>query len=157
MGRIYTCPMPAITVSAIQDLYELIAAADSALRIIRCEISQEVSETSEMLAFQLKMAAGAYTSGSGGGTITPAKTSTGDAASSSTCERNNTTQALVGSGTLVEVDRRGENVLNGRQWIWLPEERFEISPTDAFIVSLPTAPAAALTMSGNLVFEEIGG
>jgi len=157
MGRIYTCPMPAISVSAIQDLYELIAPADAALRILRAEITQEVSEASEQLGFQLKMAAGAYTSGSGGGTITPAKTSTGDPASGATCERNNTTQAVVGSGTLEIVDRQGENILTGKRWIWLPEERFDVSPTDAFIISLPTAPGAALTTSGVIVFEEIGG
>jgi len=156
MGQIYTAPFESITVTALQDLFELIAPADAILEVIRWRITQEESETSEQLGFATKQAVGAYTSGSGGGTITPAKTMTGDPASGSTAERNNTTEAVAGSGSLTTLERYGENVLNGTEIIYLPEERPIVSPTDAFIIGLMVAPTS-LEMSGVIVWEEKGG
>jgi len=155
-GQVYTAVFESVTVTALQDLFELIAPADAILEVMRWRITQEESETSEQLGFAVKMAAGAYTSGSGGSTPTPGKTMTGDPVSGSTVEANNTTEAIAGSGTLVTIDRVGENVLNGREEIYLPEERPTISPTDAFIVGLMVAPTS-LEMSGFIEWLEKGG
>jgi hypothetical protein len=40
---------------------------------------------------------------------------------------------------------------------WTPETRPVLSPSGRLIVELQTTPADALTMSGTLYFEEIGG
>jgi 3D (Asp-Asp-Asp) domain-containing protein len=156
MGQIYTGVFENVTVTALQDLFELIAPADAVLEILRWKISQEESETSEQLGFKTAMAAGSYTTGSGGTTPTPGKTMTGAAASGSTLKANNTTEAVVGTGTLVTIERYGENVLNGVEWIYLPEDRPVISPTDAFIIGLMVAPVS-LEMSGTIVWRELGG
>lgn len=155
-GQIYTAVFESVTVSALQDLFEIIAPADAVLEMLRWKISQEESEVSEQLGFAIKMAAGSYTTGSGGTTPTPGKTMTGDPVSGSTAKANNTTQAVVGSGTLVTIDRQGENVLNGVEMIYLPEDRPIVSPTDAFIIGLMVAPAS-LEMSGLVEWREMGG
>ncbi len=156
MGQIYTAVFESVTVTALQDLFEIIAPADAILEIMRWRITQEESETSEQLGFAVKMAAGGYTTGSGGTTPTPGKTMTGDPASGVTAKANNTTQAVVGAGTLETIDRAGENMLNGREEIYLPEERPIVSPTDAFIVGLMVAPTS-LEMSGFIEWLEKGG
>jgi len=155
-GQIYTAVFENVTVTALQDLFEVIAPADAVLEILRWKISQEESETSQQLGFKTAMAAGAYTTGSGGTTPTPGKTMTGDPASGSTVRANSTTPAVVGSGTLVTIERYGENVLNGVEWIYIPEDRPIVSPTDAFIIGLMVAPTS-LEMSGTVVWREIGG
>jgi len=156
MGQVYTAVFESVTVTALQDLFEIIAPADAILEIMKWRITQEESETSEQLGFAVKMAAGAYTTGSGGTTPTPGKTMTGDPASGSTAKANNTTQAVVGSGSLETIDRLGENMLNGREEIYLPEDRPIISPTDAIIIGLMVAPTS-LEVSGFIEWLEKGG
>lgn len=155
-GQIYTGVFENVTVTALQDLFELIAPADAVLEILRWKISQEESETSEQLGFKTAMAAGGYTTGSGGTTPTPGLIMTGDPASGSTLRANSTTEAIAGGGSLVTIERYGENVLNGVEWIYLPEDRPIISPTDAFIIGLMVAPTS-LEMSGTIVWREMGG
>jgi len=155
-GQIYTAVFENVTVTALQDLFEIIAPADAVLEILRWKISQEESETSEQLGFKTAMAAGGYTTGSGGTTPTPGKIMTGDPTSGSTAKANNTTEAIAGGGSLVTIERYGENVLNGVEWIYLPEDRPIISPTDAFIIGLMVAPTS-LEMSGTIVWREMGG
>ncbi len=156
MGRVYTAVFESVTVTAVQDLFELIAPSDAVLEIYRWRISQEESEASEQLGFSTKMASGSYTTGSGGTTPTARPLELGMPAFGGTAKANNTTRAVVGTGALVILERYGENVLNGIEVIYLPEERPVISPTDAFIIGLETAPAS-LEMSGLVVFRELGG
>jgi len=155
-GQVYTAVFESVTVVALQDLFEIIAPADAILEIMYWKITQEESETSEQLGYATKMAAGTYTTGSGGTTPTPAKSMTGDPASGATAKVNNTTQAVVGTGTLVTTRREGENILNGVEWIYLPDDRPIISPTDAFIIGLMVAPTS-LEMSGVVEWIEKGG
>lgn len=157
MGRLYAAVFEGVSVSAVQDLFELQAPADASVVIHRVTVTQEVSETSEQLPIQLKRGEGSVTSGSGGATVTPTPLSKGDAAFGGVVERNNTTQLAVGTGAIKIMHREGWNVLSGYDYRPTPEERPQISPSDYFVVSLPTAPGAALTVSGVLVFEEIGG
>jgi len=102
------------------------------------------------------MATGSYTTGSGGTTPTPGKIMSGDPASGASAKANNTTQAVVGTGTLVTIERYGENVLNGIEWMYLEADRPIVSPTDAFIIGLMVAPTS-LEMSGVIEWLEKGG
>jgi hypothetical protein len=152
---IYFAPFSAIAVSAAQDLWEVVAPADSFVVIRQVRFGQ-YSDAGDAAAELLgvTMARGYTVSGSGGSTITPINRSsiTGALASGSTVERNNTTQANTTGGV---VWAESWNVQ--ASFLYLPDkdERLLIQPSERFVVSI-TAPADSITMNGTLVFEEIG-
>ena len=150
MGRMYSATFEEIAVSAVQDLFEVVAPSDAAVVIHGFEISQSSDTDSEMLNLLVHRGTA---SGSGGASVTASPLAVGDAAFGGTVERNNTTQSV--EGTILH--SAAFNVLNGYVWIPTPECRPVISPSGLFIVELQTAPADALTMSGVVYFEEIGG
>lgn len=156
-GQIYYVSFKAIAISAIQDLFEIVAPSDGVLVIHQVKFRQAAQETSENLRLDMIRAEGAYTSGSGGGTATITPRNTGQGASGITAERNNTTQALAGSGSLNDLEPGGLNLIPGEDTIWVPDSYPAISPTDAFIVALPVAPAASITGSATVTVELIGG
>lgn len=158
MSRMYVATFDGVSVSVAQDLFEVVAPADAVVRIHSIDVSNEASETSEQLAIRLRRGEGTVTSGSGGSTPTPEPLSNGDPAFGGTVEANNTTAMVVGTGAIKEMGRYGYNIVGGGfSWVPTPECRIDISPSDRLVVNLPTAPGAALTMSGVIVFEEIGG
>jgi hypothetical protein len=155
MGRMYSAVFEGVSVSAAQDLFEITAPSTATVVIHSVSITQDASETSEQLPATIKRVP-SPTSGSGGASVTPRKLGgPGDAAAASTVERNNTTRATSG-GTIETLRRRAENVLNGWHWLFTPEERIVVPPSGMVVVGLEQAPAAALTVSGELVFEELG-
>lgn len=154
MGRMYTASFEAVAVTAIQDLFEINAPSDAAVILHSFEIGQDsdAGDTeAEMLRCTISRAPTA--SGSGGSTPTARPHNEGDAAFGGTVEANNTTQA---TGTVV-LKPIPFNVQAGCVYQPTPEERIVISPGDRLVVELPAAPADSLTMSGSIVFEEIGG
>lgn len=162
MGRIVIADTGYQTVSAAQDLVELLLASSQAAIIHSVRIMQSSDESSaeaELLQINLKRASGSYTSGSGGGSLTMALNNLADSAHGlSGTERNNTTQAVVGTGALSTIMSGCFNVIAG-EWEYTPtpELRPPIGPSQAFIVSLDEAPADALTLKCVVVFELIAG
>jgi hypothetical protein len=154
MSRVYTAVFEAISVSAAQDLFSLQPAANKLVEIHEVHITQDTGETSEQLVVRLRRLPATFTVGSGGAAVTPDPMSPGDAAAGATVRRNDTTVATT-SGTAATLRRQGDNVLNGWHWVFTPETRPKVVNGQGFIVHLPTAPGAALTMSGELVFEEV--
>ncbi len=77
----------------------------------------------------------------------------GDQVFDGTVEANNTTQSTEGN----QLHAAAFNVLNGYIWMPTPECRPVIGPSGRLIIELQTAPGSALTMSGTVYFEEIGG
>lgn len=152
--RPYSAVFEGVSVSALQDLFELTAPATASVVLLEVHITQDDSESSEQLAVQIKRVPATVTSGSGGASVTPRPLRSGDVAASATVERNNTTQA-TSSGTIVTLRRSGENVLSGWHWVFTPETGIWLPPSGVVVVSLPAAPAAALTMSGEIVFGEL--
>ena len=153
MGRIYTASFGGVAVSAIQDLIELNAPSDAIVKIHSIIIGQSSDagdSEAEMLRVQISRATG---SGSGGTTPTARPHEVGDAAFGGTVEANNTTQ---GTGTTVLVEDTF-NIQAGWQWRPTPEEMIVLSPSGRVVVELPAAPTDAVTMSGSITFEEIGG
>lgn len=153
MGRMYSATFEEVAVTAAQDLIEIVAASDSVVVIHSVSISQSTEAgdaQSEMLNLLYHRGS---TSGSGGTTVTPAPMNLGDAAFGGTCEANNTTQST--EGTILRAENF--NVLAGYIWQPTPEERIVVSPSGRLIIELQTAPADSVTMSGTVVFEEIGG
>lgn len=154
MGRMYSAVFEGISVSAVQDLFELLPATNKPCVIHEIHISQDSGETSEQLPVRVRRLPATVTSGSGGASVTPTPLNSADAAAGAVVERNNTTQATT-NGTAVTLRRRGDNVLAGWSWVFTPEARPVIKQGEALIVELPTAPGSALTMSGELIFEEL--
>lgn len=157
MGRFYSVPFSAVSVSVAQDLFEVLASAGKPFWLHEITLGQASDygdAAAEGLQIIIKRATGSYTSGSGGTTVTPVKHLTNDAAAGPTAEVNNTTQALAGSGALTTIRVEPFNVQGGYQYLPTPEQRILFLPTEACIVSI-SAPLDALTMSGTLVFEEL--
>ncbi len=157
MGRLYSVPFSAVSVSAAQDVFEVLAASAKPFYLHEVGIAQSSDfgdAQAEGLSVLIKRATGSYTSGSSGSTVTPAKHNTNDAAAGPTAEVNNTTQASAGSGALTTVRAEAFNVQSGYQYLPPPEQRYFFLSAEAVVVSI-TAPADAVTMSGTLVFEEM--
>lgn len=158
MGRMYTISFEGVTVSAAQDLFEVLVPADAigVLHALYLSQSSDAGDAeSEQLSISIQRITGAPTSGSGGSTPTPRPVEEGDAAAGITAEANNTTQ-LTG-GTSVTLHRESFNVMAGLAYIPTPEMRPIFSPSTRCLVELPSAPADALTMDGVMYIEEIGG
>ena len=152
IGRIVRVLTDWQTVSAIQDFHEIKMGAAQAgffLRARQMQSSDEASTEAELLKLAFKRATGSFTSGSGGGSSTVVKGQTGDAAHGlATTERNNTTQAVAGSGTLETFDAGAFNVLAGEhEQQYIPEEMIPLGPGEALIISLEETPADALTVN----------
>lgn len=159
--NMFTVSFAAVAVSAVQDLFALVAASSSRIAICRIEIGQSSDAgdaAAEMLAYTFKR--GATVAGSGGTAPTPVnlKGHTGAKSAVTTARVNDTTQA--GTGTIVTLVANAFNVQAGI--LYAPrydeyvDERITVEQGQRFVVSLDTAPADALTMSGTIVFEEVG-
>lgn len=156
MGRMYTATFTGVAVTAQQDLFEVVAPSDAAVIIHRYGVSQstEVGDAAEE-GLSVIEKSGATTSGSGGSSVTPAPLALGDAAFGGTCEANNTTKATT--GTIVTHRAHNWNVRVPFDHVNTPEERKVLSPSARWTLELGTTPADSITMSGFVVFEEVGG
>ena len=159
MGRMYSITFDDVAVTVVQDLWEVLVPSDAVMILHKLEISQrtEVGDAeAEMLDISIRRVTGAPTSGSSGGTATPAP-GPGDSAAGITAEINNTTQLTGGTNTVL--CKKEFHVAAGLEWILTPEERslYTFSPDTRLLVELETAPADSITMSGSMLVEEIGG
>lgn len=140
--------------SAAQDLFELVAPSTAIIVIHEIKIGQS-SDFGDAQAelLRITLTRGHTVSGSGG--TTPAKNplDPNDAAAGATLEANNTTVANT-SGVDIHADTF--NVAVGWQYVPTPECRPVLAPSQRFTVRLPAAPADALSMSGTIIWEEIG-
>lgn len=158
MGRFYAVSFSGVTVSAAQDLFELVAPGNAAARIRLhslsvVQTSDVAAADSEVLRVTVKRSTSASTSGSGGSSATPVPLESGDPAATFAAEVNNTTQ--VTGGTTVTLCETGFNVLAGMDWsLPIPPDRKPSAVNGERLVVSITAPADALTMSGTVIVEE---
>lgn len=154
---IFSASFSAVAVSAAQDLFELVAPNASGyvtLREIRIgQYSDAGDSEAELLSIQLIR--GYTTSGSGGASVTPVNLRPWSRAATATVERNNTTVAQDGTGSIIIAD--AFNVQGG--WWYRPpqDERIYLKGTvaaQARLVCRITVPADAVTMNGTMIFEE---
>lgn len=161
MGQMYTARFDGVTVSALQDFFEIKAASSCVVIIHDWSIAQ-TSDTGdsaeELLRIETVRGDSAEVSGSGGTTVTPQRAGSLQAAAVSTVECNNTTRNGAGSppGTSDILGTYGWNVRVPFEKVYTPETRPIVGPGAFFMVSLPQPPADALTVSGTITFEEIG-
>jgi len=160
MGRIYSAIFNGVAVTAQQDFFEVLSAADSVTLVHAIELNQstEVGDAQEeMLSVLMVRGVGSVTSGSGGSTATAQPVADGDAAFGGTVEINNTTKMVVGTGTLETLAAWTWNIRMPFEKIFTPELRPVISPGNRLTIELATTPADSITISGTIWLEEIGG
>lgn len=157
-GRVYTVVFANVSVSAVQDLFELTPADDKPIEIIGMTLAQngnsDVGDAAEEL-LRFSIIRGNTTGGSGGTAPTPRPMKRTDAAAGFAAEVNNTTQASAGTGVTLFTDTF--NVRAGYQ-IWFPDGcEPDAGQGDTTIrVSLDAAPADAITLTGTLFVREHG-
>lgn len=161
MGQIYTARFDGVSVTALQDLFELKAASTCAVIIHDWSIYQTTDSgdsEEEILRIETVRGDSAEISGSGGTTVTPQKLGSLQAAAASTVEANNTTRMAGGSppGSSDITGTYGWNVRVPLEKVYTPETRPVVGPGAYWALALPVGPADALTMGGTLTFEEIG-
>lgn len=155
MSRVYTAQFTEVAVTAVQDLFEIVAAAGKNCRILGVTLGQ-ITELGDAQEEELSILfkSGQTSGGSGGSTPTPVPLNVTDAAAGFTAETNNTTQAS--GGTIVT---HHADVWNIRSpYIWLPPEKMQIELTGSrrLTVALNNAPSDSITMSGTIYVEEFG-
>lgn len=163
MGRFYSIPFDAVSCTAGQDLWEVLAGAAKPFFLHEVVFGQDSDygdAQAEGLRILIKRATSTYNTGAGGTSPSVRPHLTNDAAAGVTAKANDVNQATAGSGGLVTVRAEGFNVQAGYQYLPTPETRFFFLPTEACIVSLhggagTAGPADALVCSGTFVFEEM--
>lgn len=155
MGRLYTATFSAVAVTAAQDLFEIVAPSTGVVLIHELSISQQtnVGDTNEK-ELQIALKSGQTTTGSGGSSVTPVARDFGDPAAGSTVKANNTTKASA--GTIVTHYYWNWNVRGEFYRLWTPEARPILRASRRATLELVNAPAASMTISGSLTFEELG-
>jgi hypothetical protein len=157
-GRAYVVTFTNVAVSAVQDLFELTAAANKPCALAALNLGQfsDAGDAQDEL-LRIEIGRGNTTSGSGGGTFTPVPMDPNDSAAGFTAEINNTTQATGGTRALLHADTF--NVRSGYNYIWPFDLRPKFNATsgaNALCVALPGAPADSLTCSGSAIIVELG-
>lgn len=154
MSGIYTAVFNNVAVTAIQDLFEIVAAADAVVLLHDIHLSQntDVGDAAEEV-LRIELTSGHTSSGSGGSAPTAIPRDIGQSAFGGTVEVNNTTQASA--GTIVTKYVWNWNIRVGFDKIFTPETRPRIAPGTRMCLELPAAPADSVTMSGSITIEEI--
>ena len=153
--RMYGCAFDAVAVTAVQDLFELLAPTNATVRIHQLDLFQttDLSDAQEEV-LRLRIRQGQTSTGSGGSTGTAVPNDFDDSASGATVKLNNTTQAS--GGTIVVDDLWGWNIRMPLTRIWTPECQPRIKGGRRATIELVGAPADSITISGNLVWSEGG-
>jgi hypothetical protein len=149
MGRMFSALVDGVSVSLAKDLLKLTAPSTGVVTVHEVVVTQEASEVSEQLAFQLQRS-----SASGAGpAVTPERLNLGDATFAGTILGNLTADTLISGAPLY---RKSENILNGWFYLPTPEARIVVPAAGIFVVRLDEAPAAPLTLTLCMIFESNG-
>jgi hypothetical protein len=150
MARTYSVIMAGTSISAAKDLFRLSAASDSILELIRWEVTQDTSETSEQLPWSIYRA-----STDGTGTSANANPyEVQDAAFGGTCIVNLSADTTKSPSEALW--RSAQNIGVGALYHPVPEERIIVPPSGRIAGRLETAPGAAISISMTITFREIG-
>lgn len=152
--RLYAIAFSDVAVSATQDLINITATANEALKIHYVEFGQKTLTSWEAKGLKLQRVPATVSAGSGGSALTPKPFNPGDAAATFTARANDTT-AMTTSGSMELILARDWEFLNGFFWMPAPEQRPIIKPSQGFAINLPTAPSGSMTASGTVWVEEL--
>jgi len=154
MGQVYSAEFADVAVTVAQDLFSLLVGDDEPIHLLGCVISQntDVGDAAEE-GLTIKIIRGWGTVGSGGSAPTAIALSSKQGAATTTVRANDTTEASA--GTDVELHSEVWNIR--MPWIYMPipELRIRVDQADDLLsVSLITAPADSITVSGTIYWEE---
>lgn len=166
MGRVYTASFPAasgdattLTSATAYDLFNIASGTSGspllmAFSIHMITLAQRTATAWEAHPVELWRYSGAYTTSSGGNSITPRPQNFGDSAATATARNLDTTAAS--GGTSVK--------LWGDEWVYLnnflylpaPEDRHIFAPGQACVLRFPSVTGTSLAAAtGQIVFEEL--
>ncbi|MBA2722098.1 MAG: hypothetical protein H0U56_04210 [Methylibium sp.] len=152
-SRLYVATFTAVAATAVQDLFEVVAAAGARVQLHGWEISQstEAGDAADEMV-RLELVLGYTVSGSGGSAFTPLPIDAGIPAFGGTCETNNST--VANTGTAKTMHAAAFNVRAGHLWIPTPEMRIWLAKSERAVLRLNSTPADSISFSGTLYFEE---
>jgi len=156
MSGVYSAQFTGVAITAAQDLFELVAGSGKPIVVLGFEIGQttDVGDAAEEI-LSLNFNSGQTTSGSGGSSVTPAATDTGNTvAASATCEANNTTKASA--GTILTHWSGTWNIRVPQEKVFTQEQQIIIAASRRCTLELVGAPADSITVNGTIWFQEIG-
>lgn len=160
LGRAYTVPFVAVTVSAQQTLFYIKPAADKIciIEAIYVSIVGGIADAGdaqeELLQLELIYLPATVTVGSGGSAPTPVPKAVNDTAAGFTARVNDTTKATT-SGTALNRHPDGMNSRIPYGYAPPAEHRDIVANAAAIIFNLNTTPADALAMSGEMTVREL--
>lgn len=154
MGRMYTAVLDGVSIAAAAEIFFVEAPTDAVIVLHEFKLSQVGVTDSEQLSVRCYRTA--TDQGAKGTSITPTPLNEGDAAAGEVVRSNILTAAVFATPGVV-LFRDAQNVLNGFHWLPYPEARPVISPGKYVVFKLETAPSEAMTFSGYVTFEEVGG
>jgi len=150
MGRKYTVSFTDVPVSSIQDLFQLEAITVPVVihAIFLSQNSDEGDANAENLTLKFNRVTDAVPD-----VASEVKLDQRDSAALAYLSINVETPLTTGLET---IHSECWNIAIPFIWMPPPELRITVSPSDAFVLNLPTAPIDSVTMSGVMYFEEIG-
>lgn len=156
MPRSYSVSFQKVSVTAVQDLLQIIGAAGKTLKIKEVWVASvdSVLPTAQMMALRCSFVPATVTNGSGGSAPTPVAIDPGDAAASFTAKANSTTPA-TSTNTIVRLKQDGAHLSAGYSYSFAAPP--VIGPSESFVFELITAPTSTWVLSGGAVVEETGG
>ena len=160
MPRVYNITFEQVSVSAAQDLVQIIGAAGKTVRVRKCWVGMSNTSlpTAQMCSTRFRFLPATVTNGSGGSSPTAQPLDPGDSAASVTAKANNTTKATT-NGTASTLYENGWHAYAGDQWI-LPKDTGEqpiIGPSESGVYELLSTVSGTVNMSGGVTVEESGG
>lgn len=155
-GRLYTTGFQGVSVTAVQDLINVIAGSSKIFGVHSVNIGQITQTTVGNLRLRLRYLPVTVSNGTGGGAGVVKPYVPGDVAATVTSRINDASTQATSSGTAVDLWDDVFNPINGFLWVPpVPGRPYIIGLSGAFIVSLDTAPASAMTVSGSVTLEEL--
>jgi hypothetical protein len=140
----------AVSVSAAQDIYEVVASASRGFWIHELYLDQKTLTSGRL---GVNIIDGYTVSGSGGGSPAVVPLDQPSATFGGTApESNNTTGAAGGTASVARA--MVWNLVAGLLYLPVPEDRIWVPPSTRMVVRLIDAPSGAMTMSGALVIDE---
>ena len=154
MARIYTAQFNGVAITAVQDLFNLLAGTNTPIEVHDFHLAQTSDfgdAQEEVLLISIKQ--GATSDGTGGTTPSKVPRDVDDSAAATTVRANDATTRASG-GTIVTHYSYGWNVRVPFDKVYTPECRPYAKGGRRLILGLEGAPADSLTVSGSITFSE---
>ena len=155
IGRIYTISFSKISVSLVQDLWNVAATSSMAFELHSINLGAEGATSAEEVTISIVKMTATVTNGTGGASVTPAPISSSQGGSTITARRNDSTTRASTNGTTTNLFYDTWQLTNGYIYQWAPEDRLQFSLSQNMIIGLETAPGAAHNVSGSITVAEL--